>query len=241
MAALVNARKNLSYAVVKAPCSGVVGSIPNREGSLASPSSAQPLTTISDISSVYAYFSFTEKDILRLTDNGSRPLAAAIRNMPPVQLQLADGTMYPNPGRISTVAGVLDQSTGSATVRVLFKNINGMLRSGASGTILIPEPSQNLIIIPQKATFEVQDKKFVYLIGDSSKAVSTPIEIMPVDNGQTYIVTKGLKVGDVVITEGVGTTVKDGTVVQPKSAAVQKKEAQEAAAAAAKGGMGMPH
>ena len=113
---------------------------------------AQPLTTLSDISEVYAYFSLTERDVLRLTEGGSCSLADAIKKMPEVALQLSDGTRYALTGRVSTVSGVLDQSTGSASVRALFKNTNGMLRSGSTGIILIPQPSQDLIIIPQSDT-----------------------------------------------------------------------------------------
>ena len=227
-AALVNAEKNLSYTVVKAPSAGYVGSIPNREGSLASPS-GQALTTISDNAQVYAYFSLNEKQILELTHNGAQSLEAGIRQLPPVQFKLADGTVYAKPGRVSTVSGVLDSSTGSAQVRALFPNENGMLHSGATGEVLIPSNSQNVILVPQKATYEVQDIKYVYVVGDSSKAVSKPITVLPENDGVNYVVTKGLNVGDVVVTEGVGTQVKEGTVIQPKSAAAAK-----AAAAAAK-------
>lgn len=216
---LINAQKNLSFSVVTAPCDGVVGSIPNREGSLAGPSSAQPLTTVSDISEVYAYFSLTEKDVLRLTESGACTLAQAIAKMPEVSLQLSDGSRYALKGRVSTVSGVLDQSTGSATVRALFKNTNGMLRSGSTGNVLIPQPSKDLIIIPQKATYEIQNMKYVYVVGDSSKAVARNIKVASVNDGQTYIVTEGLNVGDEIVTEGVGTVVKAGTTVQPKSAA----------------------
>lgn len=229
VASLVNARKNLSYAVVKSPIDGVVGSIPNREGSLVGPSTAA-LTTISNIGNIYAYFSLNEKDMLTLTENGTITLERAIMKMPRVQLRLSDGSIYAITGKVSTVSGVLGATTGSATVRALFKNTNGMLRSGSTGTILVPQPSSHLMIIPQKATYEIQDKKYVYLVGDSSKAVSTPITVSPVDDGQTYIVTSGLKVGDVIVTEGVGTLVKDGVVVQPKSAATKP------AATAAKSG-----
>ena len=224
---LINAQKNLSFSVVTAPCDGVVGSIPNREGSLAGPSSAQPLTTVSDISEVYAYFSLTEKDVLRLTESGACTLAQAIAKMPEVSLQLSDGSRYALKGRVSTVSGVLDQSTGSATVRALFKNTNGMLRSGSTGNVLIPQPSKDLIIIPQKATYEIQNMKYVYVVGDSSKAVARNIKVASVNDGQTYIVTEGLNVGDEIVTEGVGTVVKAGTTVQPKSAA----DAQQATTA----------
>ena len=123
---------------------------------------------------------------------------------------------------------MLDQSTGSASVRALFKNTNGMLRSGSTGNILIPQPSQDLIIIPQRATYEIQDMKYVYVVGDSSKAVARNIKVSPVDNGQTYIVTEGLSVGDEIVVEGVGTAVKAGTVIKPKApAAAQAAPAEE--------------
>jgi len=143
--------------------------------------------------------------------------------MPNVHLKLADGSIYPIEGKVSTVSGVLGQTTGAATVRAMFKNTNGMLRSGSTGSVLIPQPSQDLIIIPQKATYEIQDKKYVYLVGDSSKAVSTPIVVNPVSDGQNYIVTSGLKVGDVIVVEGVGTLVKDGVVIAPSNGAAATK------------------
>lgn len=221
---LVNAKKNLSFSVVTAPSDGFVGSIPNREGSLASPSSQQPLTTISDISEFYAYFSLNEKEILNLTNNGEKSLNKAIDEMPLVSLQLSDGSRYPLTGKISTVAGLINQATGSSSVRALFKNTNNMVRSGSTGNILIPQPSDSLIIIPQKATYEIQDKKYVYLVNDSNKVSSQLISISPVNDGQTYIVTSGLKVGDNIVIEGVGTTVRDGIFIQPKKAAAQNAE-----------------
>ena len=139
-AALVNAQKNLAYTVVTSPSDGVVGQIPNREGSLASPSSAQPLTTVSDNSQVYAYFSLTEKDLLALSGNGKGSLDAAIKSMPAVRLKLSDGTIFPIEGKVATVSGVIDNNTGSSSVRALFSNPDGVLRSGATGQIIIPSP-----------------------------------------------------------------------------------------------------
>ncbi len=219
-AQLVNARKNLSYATVVSPSDGVVGQIPNREGSLASPSSAQPLTTVSDNSKVYAYFSLNEKDMINLTENGTRTLESAINAMPEVKLRLSDGSMYPLTGKVSTVSGVLDSSTGTASVRALFNNTNGMLRSGATGTILIPQQYTNVIMIPQKATYEVQDVKYVYVLNDSSIAHSRIIKVEALEDGAHYVVKEGLKVGETIVTEGVGTTVREGTVV----AATEQKQ-----------------
>ncbi len=200
---LVNAQKNLAYTVVVAPSDGVVGSIPNREGSLASPSSVQPLTTVSDNSQIYAYFSLNEKDILELTNNGEYSLETRIEQMPEVKLRLADGSLYPLTGKVATVSGVIDNATGSASVRALFNNTNGMIRSGNTGTILIPHNADSVIVIPQKASFEVQDQRFVYLVNDSNKTVNTAIQVMSNDDGQSFYVTSGLKPNDRIVTEGV--------------------------------------
>lgn len=214
--ALVNARKNLSYANVTSPCNGVVGTIPNREGSLAGPSMT-PLTTVSEVNEVYAYFSLNEKELLAMSNNGENSSASSIKGLPEVSLQLADGTVYPLKGKIETISGVIDETTGSASVRAAFKNTNNMLRSGSTATVLIPNIYKDVILIPQKASYEIQDKKFVYCLGDSSKAVATPITVSPLNDGQTYIVTSGLKPGDKVVAEGVGISVRAGVVVTPKA------------------------
>ncbi len=224
---LVNARRNLDFTEVVSPSDGVVGTIPNREGALVGPSSAEALTTVSDISEVYAYFSLNEKNILNMSNNGALTLNEALKAMPEVYLELSNGTRYPVPGTVSTVSGVLDNLTGTAQVRALFKNTNGMLRSGVTGQILIPQPSNNLLLIPQKATYEVQDHVYVYVVNDSSKAVSTNITISPYNDGKVYIVTSGLKAGDEIVTEGVGTSVRTGTWVQSRSAAQTTSATQE--------------
>ncbi len=123
-----------------------------------------PLTTVSDNSEVYAYFSLTEKDLLALSKSGATSLDAAIKSMPEVQLRLSDGTLYPLSGKVATVSGVIDNNTGSSSVRALFNNPNGILRSGGTGVIVMPADREAAIMIPQKATFELQDKKFVYQI-----------------------------------------------------------------------------
>ncbi len=228
-AALTTARKNLSYTVVTAPSDGFVGSIPNREGSLASPSMVTPLTTVSDNSDIYAYFSINEKDILNLTNEGKKSLNEAISELPDVQLQLADGTIYPESGKVATVSGVIDSSTGAANVRARFKNINGMLRSGSTGRILIPNRMSNVILVPQRATFEIQDRRFVYVVNDSNKTVATPVEISPMNDGKQFIVTSGLTPGQRIVVEGVGTKVKDNMPIKPVDAAAAPRQQQAAA------------
>ena len=216
-ASLVSAKKNLSYTVVTAPSNGVIGSIPFRVGALASPSMQQPLTTVSDNTGVYAYFALNEKDIITMTKNGAISLEQAIASMPRVNLRLADGSMYGCSGEVATVSGVIDASTGSASVRALFDNPAGMLRSGSTGTILIPYVENGAIIIPQKATFEIQDHKYVYTVNDSNKTVSTPITVFEINDGKEYIVKSGLKTGDRIVIEGVGTSVKEGMPIKPKA------------------------
>ena len=233
-AQLVTAQKNLAYTVVTAPSDGVIGSIPNREGSLASPSSMEPLTTVSDNSEVYAYFSLNEKDILGMTDNGARSLNSSVDAMPPVSLRLANGEIYPEKGKVATVSGVIDNTTGAATVRALFNNPSGMLRSGSTGSVLIPNSFEKVIIIPQSATSELQNIRFAYVVNDSNKIVATPIQVSPISDGKNFIVVSGLEVGQRIAVEGVGTSVRDGITIQPVDASTQPQGAPQAAPDAAK-------
>lgn len=211
---LVNARKNLSYSVVTAPAAGIVGTIDYREGSLVSPQTL--LTILSNSSDMRATFSLNEKDLLNMTNNGRRSIQEAIAQMPAVTLLLANGERYERPGKIISISGVIDPTTGAASATAIFPNPDGMLRSGNSGQVLIPSTRGNAILIPQSATFEIQDMKFCYVLGDSSKVHSTPIQIAAENDGKNYIVTGGLKPGDVIVTEGVGITVKDDMVIKPK-------------------------
>lgn len=226
---LVNARKNLAYTTVTSPSDGVVGSIPNREGSLASPSSVQPLTTVSDNSEVYAYFSLNEKDILDLTENGAKSLNASISQMPEVTLRLANGEIYPQKGKVATVSGVIDNTTGAATVRALFDNKSGMLRSGSTGQVLVPNNFEQVILIPQGATNELQNIRFAYVVNDSNKVVATPIQVSEISDGKNFIVTSGLKPGQRIAVEGIGTKVRDGITIVPVDAAAQQQAQPQAA------------
>lgn len=229
-AALVNAANNLSYTVVKAPSNGVVGTLPYRVGALVSASIPQPLTTVSDNSTMYVYFSMTAKQQLNLTRRyGS--IAGTLKNMPDVQLQLNDGTVYDQTGRVESISGVVDTSTGSVQLRAVFPNENGLLLSGSTGNIIMPNLYKDCIVVPQTATFEIQDKVYVYKLVDG-KATSSMIEVEKISNGREYIVTAGLTPGEVIITEGVG-LMREGTPVVPKgqaaAAAAQTTENGQAA------------
>lgn len=220
---LVSSRRNLSYSTVTAPSAGVVGSIDFKEGALVSPSTL--LTVLSENSNMEAYFSLNEKEILDMTDGGRRSIRAAMDSLPEVTLRLATGELYPYKGKIISISGVLDSNTGSATAKASFPNPEGMLHSGNTGQVLIPAFTQNAILLPQKATYELQDMKFCYVVGDSSIVHSAPIEVSPKNDGQNYIVTSGLKPGDVVVVEGIGINVKDGMTIIPKSGSAPAEQA----------------
>ena len=223
----VNAANNLSYTVVKAPSDGVVGTLPYRVGALVSASMPQPLTTVSDNSTMYVYFSMTENQLLNLARRyGS--IAETLKNMPDVQLLLNDGSMYDQSGRVESISGVIDTSTGSVSLRAAFPNPNGLLHSGGVGNVVLTSAFKNCIVVPQSATFELQDKIFVYKLVDG-KASSTMIDVEKISNGKEYIVTSGLVPGDVIITEGVS-RMREGTPIVPKGQAAAN--ADEAAPAA---------
>lgn len=212
-AQLVNARQNLSYTVVSSPSDGIVGSIPYRIGSLVSASIATPLTTVSQYSEMYAYFSLTEKELLNLIrkDAGEKKM---IESFPTVELQLADGSLYDQNGKVETISGVIDPTTGSVTLRAAFPNPNHLLRSGGTGSVLIPYRMESAVVVPQKATYEVQDKKFVYVLQPDNTIKNTEIQIFNVDNGSDYVVMSGLKAGDKIVIENVS-TLKDGQAIEP--------------------------
>lgn len=210
----INAANNLSYTEVKSPADGVVGTLPYRVGALVSASLPKPLTTVSDNSNMYVYFSMTENQLLDMTRRyGSKDKALA--EMPAITLQLNDRSAYPEQGKIETISGVIDTSTGTVSLRAVFPNKDGLLTSGGSGNVVIPVQKQQCIVIPQVATFQVQDKVFAYKVVDG-KAQSAPIQVTRVNGGQEYIVESGLKVGDTIVAEGVG-LLREGTPVRVKS------------------------
>lgn len=198
----INARNNLSYTEVKSPADGVAGTIPYRVGALVSSGSAQPLTTISDNSEMYVYFSMSGQRLQSLICSyGS--ISRTVEEMPMVRLQLGDGTVYEEAGRIESISGVLDRQTGSGSLRAVFPNAGRVLLSGSSGNVLVPTVLQDVISIPQETVYELQNKLFVYRVIDG-RAVSTPIEVNPIHDGVCYTVTSGLDAGDVIVVSGVG-------------------------------------
>lgn len=212
-AQLLNAQDNLSYTQVESPADGVVGKIPYKVGSLVSSSVTTPLTTVSDIANILVNFSMTEKQLLEFTREGGT-MQEIINSFPPVQLVLADGSLYKEEGKVKTISGVIDPSTHSVRMQALFPNTRNVLRSGGTGNLLLPVTRDSLITVPQLATFELQDKKFVYIVSDSSTLVSTEIQVFPESDGQNYFVTAGLKPGDRIAIEGVA-LLRNGAKIKP--------------------------
>lgn len=207
----VNAANNLSYTVVKAPANGMVGTLPYRVGALVSASIPQPLTTVSDNSEMYVYFSMTENQLLALTRQYG-DMDEALKNMPEVELILNDNSVYQKKGTIESISGVIDRQTGTVVARVVFPNESRLLHSGASGTVVVPSIYKNCIAIPQTATVRMQDKTIVYKVVDG-KTVSTLITVAGINDGREYVVLDGLKAGDEIVSEGAG-LVREGTQVK---------------------------
>ncbi|WP_337570493.1 efflux RND transporter periplasmic adaptor subunit [Hallella sp.] len=212
-ASYVSAKENLSYCYVTSPASGVIGDLPYRVGALVSASSQQPLTTVSNISTMQVYFSMTEKELLDMTKTAGG-LHTAIKDYPAVKLQLADGTIYDHPGRVATVSGVIDATTGSVSMRADFPNPQHLLKSGGSGSIVVPHVSSSAIVIPQDAVAQVQDKHFVYIVGKDNKVKYSAVTVDPQDDGKNFIITSGLKVGDRIVVNGIS-SLTDGAEIKP--------------------------
>ncbi len=212
-AAIANAQINVGYTIVKAPASGYIGRIPYKTGSLVGKNDA--LTVLSDISEMYAYFSLSEQDFIAFKNQfAGNSIEEKVKKVPPVELALADNSIYPVKGKISTIEGQFDKTTGAISVRATFPNPGGILRTGNTGKVRIPQLYNDAVVVPIEATFEVQDKVFVFAVGDSNKVASKPINI----SGKTtnyYFVKDGLKAGEKIVFSGVG-NLQDGVAIVPQ-------------------------
>ncbi|MBU2997252.1 efflux RND transporter periplasmic adaptor subunit [Cellulophaga baltica] len=211
----VNARTNYGYTKITAPVSGYIGTLPYKLGSLVSSTTDDPLTTVSNIKKVYAYFSINEKIHLEFMreGHGATP-KEQLDSMSEVSLILPDYTMFNHKGRIQTVSGQVDEDTGSFNVRAIFDNPDNLLRTGNSATIRIPRTVKDALLVPQSATYEIQGSVFIYVVGDDSKVKAKKIEVTPSTSGKAYIVTAGLETNDQVVIEGINTLL-DGKEIKP--------------------------
>ena len=228
-AALASARETLSFCYVKSPSAGVIGSLPYKVGSMVSSGSMPALTTVSNNSSMEVYFSMTEKDILDMVKTAGTA-QAAIASMPTVTLQLADGSTYNHPGKVTKMSGVIDPATGSAQLIAVFQNPERLLKSGGSGSIIVPHDNASAIVVPQSCVSEIQDKKLMYTVSKDNKVKFTEIKVAPQNDGNNYVVTEGLNVGDRYVTNGI-TKLTDGQEIKPITPARYQQKITEQAKA----------
>lgn len=209
-AQLREAENNLSYTEVKSPVNGIAGMTSYRIGALVSPTMTEPLISVSDNSYLYAYFSMNERQALELASKYGT-INDAIKSYPPVSLELKNGDVYENDGMIDVISGIVDKTTGTVSLRATFPNDKGKLLSGGSANVILTYNRPASMVIPQEATYEIQNRIFTYKVVDGT-TVSTPIEVFRINDGKEYIVTEGLSVGDTIVAEGAG-LLKAGTKV----------------------------
>lgn len=209
---------NIGYGTITSPVDGVIGSIPYKAGSLVSSASEQPLTTVSDARIVRAYFSLNEKQLLQFnkTFKGSS-IAEKLKNVPEVTLLLPDNSEYDIKGRLVTMNGMVNPTTGTTAFRAEFKNPEAILRSGSTGIIRLPVIRKDVILVPQNAVFEMQGKQLIYVVGAGNKVKSVVIQTGGT-SGRDFIVTSGLEAGDKVVVEG-ASKLKDDVEIIPQPAA----------------------
>jgi len=214
-ATLANAKTNLGYTSLRSPQDGIIGSIPYKIGALVSSTTTNPLTSLSNIGNVYAYFSWNEKQLLTfLSKVEGKTMQDKLNHLPQVILILANGSEYPEKGKLESASGFITTETGTASLKAIFPNPLGIIRSGASATLRVPHTENSAILIPQSASFELQDKRFVYTVNSKNRVMSRAIVSKPTNDGQFLIVQDGLKKGDRVLING--SNLKDSTLIIPK-------------------------
>jgi len=216
-AAVSSARINLGYTLIKAPVSGYLGRLQTKPGSLVGPTDAQALTQLSDVHEVHTYFALGEDDFSAFrTQYAGRTLQEKLRHLPPATLVLADQSTYSTRGKVDVVAGQFDKTTGSVTLRATFPNADGLLRSGNTGTIRLALTHPDVLLVPTAATVELQDRVFVYAVGDSNRVSRQAITIQG-KSGANYLVSEGVKDGDRIVLQGVD-HLQEGKIIQPTQA-----------------------
>ncbi|WP_407483871.1 efflux RND transporter periplasmic adaptor subunit [Elizabethkingia meningoseptica] len=224
-AAIESAKINLNFSAIKAPVSGYIGRFKYRIGSLLSPTNADPITILSDIHQVYAYFSLSENDFVNFQNqHPGNTIEEKLKNTPAVNLILSNGEQYETSGRINAVEGQFNKTTGAITMRAVFDNSKSTLRSGNTGKIVLEQKYPNATLLPVASTMMIQDKVYVFSLDKQNKAVQIPVEVAG-KAGTNYIVTNGLKAGDRYIVTGFE-RLQPGTPVVPQKE--QKKDQKKA-------------
>lgn len=215
-ATLANARTNLGYTSITSPVNGVVGTIPYKIGSLVSSNTTQPLTTVSNIGKIYAYFSVNEKQALDFSKTTKGvTVQERLKTLPPVSLILSNGTEFSQKGRVETASGLINTETGSVSLRATFPNPGNIVRSGSSGVVRIPRSMDSALLVPQKATYEVQGKRFVYIVESTGTVRSAEIKIMDNNSGQYFVVRDGIRANEKIVLEGIA-SLKEGAPIKPR-------------------------
>jgi multidrug efflux system membrane fusion protein len=204
------ARLSLSYTLVRAPFDGVIDRIPLKMGSVVQEGTL--LTTVSDLSSVFAYFDVAEGNYM---DYNKAKQLHPEQHPDSVHLTLANGEMYPITGHIETAESEFNPNTGSIALKARFANPQRLLKHGASGKVRLTSELPNALLLPQKAVFEIQDKNYVYVV-DQQGTVHTRNFVPQTRLGDFYVVKEGLKPGERVVYEG-APDLRDGQKIQAKA------------------------
>lgn len=212
-ASLGSSRINADFSLIKAPVSGYISRIPNRIGNLVTPGDAEPLTTLSDINTVFVYFSLSEADYLAYLKDTAENKG--------VQLILADGSTYEHKGTVEVASGNIDRTTGSIPLKAIFPNPKKHLRSGGSARVILNSNLLAVARIPMASVKDIQDKFFVFTLKGTTVAM-TPIEIAG-STDSDYFVSKGIKSGDKVAVNNID-ALSDGLEVRPKIAASSEEK-----------------
>jgi membrane fusion protein (multidrug efflux system) len=212
------AQINLGYTLIKAPVNGYIGRLERKQGSLVGPTDTQALTQLSDVHDVHVYFSLSEKDFVNFKEQyPGQTLKDKLKQLPSVSLLLADNSVYAKQGKVDMIDGQFDKTTGAITLRANFENPQGLLRSGNTGKVRLSLQHKDALIVPESATVDMQDKVFVFIVGDSSKVKKQAITIIG-KTGTNYLVKDGVKVGDQIVLSGID-HLQEGMVIHPEKAA----------------------
>ena len=215
-----NAQINVGYTYIKAPVTGYIGRIPFKIGSLVGKGEDDPLTVLSQVSEMYAYFAMSEADFIAFKNRyQGNTFEEKLKNVAPIELILANDSVYTQKGKIELVEGQFDKTVGAINFRASFPNPSHILRTGNTGKIRLPQMFNSVLIVPQEATFEIQDKIFVYTVADSNKIVTKPITV----SGRTtnyYYVSNGINAGEKIVLSSQSTLLmgglRDGMPITPQ-------------------------
>lgn len=201
-AAVNRAKVNLGFCTITAPVAGAIGEIPVRTGDQVSP--LTPLTMLSGNTTMYAEISITESLVEEMVKSGIKAdeVTEHIAELPDAIFVMKNGTEYPHKGRLVSMAGVVNSSTGSLTGRVSFPNPDGHLYSGIQGTVVVPFMEKDVIVVPQHAVVRLQDKSLCYKVLPDSTATAVDVTTEDTGNGQDFIIKSGLKAGDKIVLSG---------------------------------------